>query len=323
VVRILASRDRAVPRASDPAVPSSPTRSADRLRLVAAAVLFSTGGAAIKAATLTSWQVASFRSGIAALAVLLLVPAARRGWGWRVWLVSVVYAATMVLFVLANKTTTAANAIFLQSAAPLYVLVLAPLLLKEHARRSDLVAMAVIAAGLALVLRGAPPAAATAPNPALGDALAVASGVAWALTMIGLRWLGARDAAAGGEGGGSALATVVGGNALACLACLPLALPVVGATAADWAIVGYLGIFQIGLAYLFLARGIAGVPALEASMLLLIEPALNPIWAWLAHGERPGVGAVAGGALILAATVARSWPRGRREAIAPPTPPAV
>jgi len=302
-----------------------PARTADRLRLVAAAVLFSTGGAAIKATALTSWQVASFRSGVAAAVVLLLVPAARRGWGWRVGLVSLVYAATMVLFVLANKATTAANAIFLQSAAPLYVLVLAPLLLREHARRVDLLAMAVIAAGLALVLQGVPPSAATAPDPALGDALAVASGVAWALTMIGLRWLGMRGAAeraAGATRDDPALATVVGGNALACLACLPLALPVVGATAADWAVVGYLGVFQIGLAYLFMARGIGGVPALEASMLLLIEPALNPIWAWLAHGERPGVLPVAGGALILAATVARSWPRGRPAPVAP-APPAV
>ena len=287
-----------------------PSRAADRLRLVAAAALFSTGGAAIKATALTSWQVASFRSAVAAVAVLLLVPAARRGWGWRVLLVSLVYAATMILFVLANKTTTAANAIFLQSAAPLYVLVLAPLLLHERPARSDLAAMAVIALGLGLVLRGVPPAAATAPDPALGNLLATASGVAWALTMIGLRWIGAREAA--GSGGGSALATVVGGNALACLLCLPLALPVGSAAPLDWAVIGYLGVFQIGLAYLFLARGIAGVPALEASMILLVEPALNPIWAWLVHGERPGVLPIVGGSLILAATVARTALLGRR-----------
>ena len=287
-----------------------PSRAADRLRLVAAAALFSTGGAAIKATALTSWQVASFRSAVAAVAVALLVPAARRGWGWRVLLVSLVYAATMILFVLANKTTTAANAIFLQSAAPLYVLVLAPLLLHERPARSDLATMAVIAVGLALVLRGVPPAAATAPDPALGNLLATASGVSWALTMIGLRWIGAREAA--GSGGGSALATVVGGNALACLLCLPLALPVASAAPIDWAVVGYLGVFQIGLAYLFLARGIAGVPALEASMILLVEPALNPIWAWLVHGERPGVLPIVGGTLILSATVVRTATIGRR-----------
>ena len=102
------------------------TNAVPRLQLLAAAVLFSTGGAAIKATTLTAWQVASFRSGVAALAVLLLVPAARRGFSPKVFLVSIAYAATMVLFVASNKATTAANAIFLQSAAPLYVLLLAP-----------------------------------------------------------------------------------------------------------------------------------------------------------------------------------------------------
>lgn len=299
---------RTAPTRPVPSAPAAPDGGhvADRLRLVAAAALFSTGGAAIKATTLSGWQVASFRSGIAALVVLLLVPAARRGWSPRVALVSLVYAATMVLFVVANKTTTAANAIFLQSAAPLYVLVLAPLLLRERARRLDLVTMVAIAAGLALVLVGLPPAATTAPNPALGNAVAVASGVAWALTLIGLRWLSA------GPGGGDAtLATVVGGNALACLLCLPLALPVAGATALDWTVVAYLGVFQIGLAYLLMTRGIGGVPALEASMLLLVEPALNPIIAWLVHDEAPGLLPTLGGTLILAATVSRAWAASR------------
>lgn len=274
---------------------------AARLQLVLAAALFSTGGAAIKATTLDAWQVASFRSGIAALAVLLLVPAARRGWSVRVALVSVVYAATMVLFVTANKTTTAANAIYLQATAPLYVLVLAPWLLREHARRADYLAMATIAVGLVLVLGGHPPAAATAPDPALGNVLGALSGVSWALTLLGLRWLGTGEA-----GGNATLATVVGGNALACLVCLPFALPVVGAGVVDWAVIGYLGVFQVGLAYLLMTRGIRGVPALEASMILLVEPALNPVWAWLLHGEAPGLLSVAGGVLILSATVVRA-----------------
>lgn len=277
------------------------SNTADRLRIIAAASLFSTGGAAIKATTLTGWQVASFRSGLAALAVFLLVPAARRGWSPRVALVSVVYALTMVLFVTSNKATTAANAIFLQSTAPLYILVLAPLLLREQVRRADYVTMAALAAGLLLVVIGLPPASATAPHPVLGNALALASGVSWALTLMGLRWLGAA------EGGASAtLSTVVGGNALAFLICLPFALPVAGATVADAAVVGYLGLVQIGLAYVLMTRGISGVPAVEASMLLLLEPALNPIWAWIVHGEEPGTLPIVGGAVIMVAMIARA-----------------
>lgn len=274
---------------------------ADRFRIIAAATLFSTGGAAIKATTLTGWQVASFRSGLAAIAVFLLVPMARRGWSWRVALVSLVYSATMILFVVSNKATTAANAIFLQSTAPLYILLLAPWLLKERPHRSDYVTMGALAVGLVLVVLGLPPAVATAPRPALGNALALMSGVTWALTLMGLRWLGARE---GGDG--ATMSTVVGGNAIACVLCLPLALPVAQVGVTDIATVSYLGLVQIGLAYVLMTRGIRGVPAVEASMLLLLEPALNPIWAWLVHGEEPGVLPLIGGAVILAAMVARA-----------------
>src|SRR5690242_14132764 len=105
-----------------------------RLMLLAAATLFSTGGAAIKAASVSSWQVASFRSAVASVTLLLLFPAARRLANWRLWPVGLAYSGTLVLFVLSTRLTTAANAIFLQSTAPLYLLALAPLLLHEHIR---------------------------------------------------------------------------------------------------------------------------------------------------------------------------------------------
>lgn len=283
-----------------------------RLQLLAAAVLFSTGGAAIKATALTGWQVASFRSGVAALAIFLVIPAARRGWSWHVLPVGAAYAATMVLFVSANKLTTAANTIFLQSTAPLYILLLGPLLLREPIRRRDVLFMAVVGTGLLLFFVGAEAPAATAPDPRRGNLLAVLSGMCWALTVMGLRWLGSRD-----EGSGSALPTVVAGNAIAFFACLAPALPVVGATGADWLAIGYLGIFQIAAAYLLVTAALRHVPALEASTLLLVEPALNPVWAWMAHGERPGAWAILGGSLILAATIVKTWWDSRR-AVAPP-----
>ncbi len=284
-------------------VPPEPggTRGSDRLRLAIAAALFSTGGAAIKASAFTAWQIASFRSGVAALAVLIFLPAARRGLDRRVMVVSVTYAITMVLFVASNKNTTAANAIFLQATAPLYVLVLSPWLLRERIYRGDVIAMGVLAIGLALVVLGTSPAGQTAPRPMLGNIFALLAGLTWALTMVGLRWLGTR---ANGEQ--ATLSTVVVGNALASLVCLPLALPVLGATTVDWAVIAYLGLIQIGLAYYLMTSGIRGVPAFEASMILLIEPALSPIWAWMAHGERASALTILGGSLILGATVVRS-----------------
>jgi drug/metabolite transporter, DME family len=114
---------------------------------------------------------------VAALALALLLPASRRIWSWHVLPVGAAYAATLILFVTANKLTTAANAIFLQSTAPLYILLLGPLLLREPVRRSDLGFMGAVAVGLLLFFVGTEEPVATAPNPARGNVLALLSGV--------------------------------------------------------------------------------------------------------------------------------------------------
>ena len=90
-------------------------------------------------------------------------------------------------------------------------------------------------------------------------------------------------------------------------AVLPLALPVTHARPADWLLLAYLGVFQIGVAYALLLSALRHVAALEASLLLFVEPVLSPIWAWLFHGERPGGWTLAGGAVILATTAVRGW----------------
>ncbi|NOZ78954.1 MAG: DMT family transporter [Acidobacteria bacterium] len=278
-------------------------------QVIGAAVLFSTGGAAIKACSLSGWQVASFRSAVAFAAVLLMVPAARRGWSLKTLAVALAYAATMILYVLANKMTTAANTIFLQDTAPLWVLALSPWLLRERIHRRDLAFMAMMATGMVLFFVGAQPRFHTAPNPVGGNVLAVTAGVSWALTIMGLRWLSSRP----GGGAEVSAAAVALGNLVAFAVTVPLALPVVRIGGGDLAIVIFLGVIQIGLAYVFLTRGVRHVPALEASLLLLIEPVLNPVWAWLAHGEHPGAWALAGGFVILGTTALKALAEGRME----------
>jgi drug/metabolite transporter (DMT)-like permease len=301
-------------------------RTAARMQLLAAAFLFSTGGAAIKAADFGGWQIASFRSGIAAVALWFMTAGSRRAWSHRraqsalslqmqrdsswhpVWqpaMVGLAYAGCLILFVLANRLTTAANTIFLQSTAPLYMLVLAPWLLKESVRRDDIGFMLAVGFGLALFFIGVEQPVATAPDPARGNVLALASGFCWALAVCGLRWLGA------GQGRASPQAAVVLGNFLAFFLALPMALPVGSHSLADWSIIGYLGVFQIALAYVFVTNAIQFIPALEASVILLLEPVLNPLWAWLVQGEIPGIWALLGGAFILGATTYRSWSESR------------
>jgi len=260
--------------------------------MIVAAVLFSTGGAAIKATTLTSWQTAGFRSVIAACMLLLLVKDARRGWTWKVFPVGLAYGLTLMLFVHANKLTTAANAIFLQATAPAYLLILGPLVLKEPIRRSDLFYTAGLAAGLILFFLGVEPPRTTALNPPLGNVYAALSGLTWALTLIGLRW-------------NPTLANVAAGNIVTALLCVPIALPVALWTHADIALVLYMGCFQVGLGYVFLMRGIKQVPAFEAALLNLVEPVCNPIWVWLFHSERPGALSMLGAAVILGSTAGK------------------
>ncbi len=283
---------------------NAPLRS--RLLLLAAAVLFSTGGAAIKATTLNSWQVASFRSGIAAVALLIVLPEARRNWRWRYVPIAAAYAATLLLFVGATKLTTAANAIFLQGAAPFFVILLGPLLLKEKIHRSDLLLMAAVGAGMLLFFASPEPAVATAPKPGQGNALGALSALTWAFTIVGLRWLQRDRATSAG------LATVAMGNVIAFGAALPMTLPVPAWHARDAAVMLWLGVFQIALAYVCITRGIRDVPVFEATVLLMLEPALNPVWTWLVHGERPAALSLAGGAIILSATLSNALWQNRR-----------
>lgn len=279
-----------------------------RWMLVAAALLFSTGGAAIKWTSLAGWQVAGGRSAVAVVALLVLLREARRFPSALQWGVGLAQAAALVLFALANKLTTSANSIFLQSTAPVWILLAAPLVLKERATRRDLVFLAAMVAGLLVVFFGEQESQVTAPDPAAGNMLALLSGVAWAAAMIGLRALAARtpSGAEGAGGSNPALGALVAGNAIAATCGLAMAEMPSTVAAADVAVVLYLGLFQIGLAYLCVVRGLAKVGALEASLLLLLEPVLNPVFAWLVHGERLGTGTWIGGAVLLGATAGKA-----------------
>jgi drug/metabolite transporter (DMT)-like permease len=286
-------------------------RSRARLEILLVALLFSTGGAAIKAAQFTNWQVAGLRSGIAAVAVWLLVPATRRiprGTVGVTLLVALAYAATLILFVLANKLTTAANTIFLQSTAPLYILLLGPLVLREAITRRDLAFMAAVGMGMALFFVGRQPTYATAPDPVRGNLFALLSGISYAVMLLGLRWMSTR--------GASPAAAVAVGNLLAFLLALPGLFPLGGHGVVDWSVIIYLGVFQIGLAYALLTRAIPHVPALEVSLLLFLEPALNPLFAWAIHGESPTRWALLGGLIIISATVVKAWFDARRPLVA-------
>jgi len=289
---------------------------ASRLSVLGAALLFSTGGAAIKGTALSAFQVAGFRSAVAALVLALILPQARRGFRLDLFPSAIAYAGTLVCFVAATKLTTSAAAIFLQSTAPIWVLVLAPALAGEPVRARDLPYVGAAALGLGLVFLGSRDPSATAPRPELGNLVALGSGLFYALLMIFLRRLA--RAARPGEPDRSMSATVLG-NALAFAVCLPFSWPVSALPARDGAAILYLGAVQIGLAYWLFNRGLRALTALEVSLLVLLEPVLNPLWTWLLFDERPSALASAGGAVMLAALAARTLlERPARPPAAPP-----
>jgi drug/metabolite transporter, DME family len=261
-----------------------------RLYLLAAAALWSTAGAAVKLSTLSAWQIASGRSLVAALVLALALPAGRRLPSLRGLGASVAYAGTVVLFITANKLTTSTNAIFLQDTAPLYVLLLSPLLLRERISRSELAAVPVFLLGLSLFFLDQ-----LAPGQFLGNVVALGSGVAFAFCILGLRAVGEEGAA-----------VLVWGNLIAGLGVLLPALGGPRPTPLDVGLLVFLGVFQLGLAYALFQRGLRETPAIEASLLILLEPVLNPVWTFLFAGERPGTWALVGGTIILLATAWRT-----------------
>ncbi|HSN16516.1 MAG TPA: EamA family transporter [Anaeromyxobacteraceae bacterium] len=257
-----------------------------RLLILAAAALWSTAGAAIKLTALNAWQVSAGRSLVAALAVAAMVPASRVRPRPGVLGVALSNAVTVILFVVATKLTTAANAIFLQETAPLWVLLLAPLLLGERPSRGELLSIPIYAAGLALFFVDDLTA-----GQIVGKLCALGSGFAFGVTIVGLRHL--RE-----EGPGALL----WGSVIAAAVTLPLWGTGPSAAPHDLALLLFLGVFQLALAYVCFAKGLTGVPAVEASLLMLLEPVLSPIWAYLIVGERPGPWALTGGGIVLAAT---------------------
>jgi DME family drug/metabolite transporter len=277
--------------------------------IVIAALLWSTGGLFIKWTSLNAYALSFGRAFFAAITVGLLT----RKQGFRLNRVSalaaVCYAALLFLFVLATKLTTAANAIFLQYTAPIYVLVLEPWLFKERFRAGDLLAVFACIAGMALFFTGK-----LRPEDVAGNLVALASGVFFAAYVLLLRHPRTRE--------GNRASSVVWGNALLALAMLPFgikALPTL--TLHDALTTAYLGIVQLGFAYVaFVAAMSRGVRSLEASLVSMIEPVLNPVWVFLVLGEEPSRGALAGGAIILGAVATHALIGARSQNLATANP---
>lgn len=267
-----------------------------------AVLLWSTGGLFIKMTTLDAFAVNCGRSLFAAITVAVFTYKKGLKLDRFTLLSAFLYAGTLTSFVYANKTTTAANAIFLQYTAPIYILILSPLILKEKFRFPDLITVVICLAGMSLFfLEDTGANNNLASNIFAGNIAALLSGVFFGLYFILLRHPRTL------ENKNPAL-SVFYGNLLIVIFMLPLLAQNPPAPTFNdvWAIL-FLGIFQIGIAYVLFTKGVAeGVRPLDASIIGFVEPLLNPVWVFLFAGEKPSNWAILGGAVIITAIAAHT-----------------
>ena len=244
----------------------------------------------LKLTMLDAFEVTFFRSLFAALTVLIVT----RKSGLKIDLfgifTSIIYASLLFLFVWATKKTTAANAIFLQYTAPIYILILGPFIIGEKFHFRDLVTVIIVLAGMSLFFVGE-----LRIEDYQGNAAALLSGIFLGLYIMLLRHPKA-------EGFNPAIA-VIYGNFLLALVNAPAgisAIPKMGGM--DWFAVTFLGVVQIGISYVLFIKGVrGGTRPLDASLIGFIEPLLNPVWVFLFVGERPLPWAIVGGTIIIVA----------------------
>ncbi|MFI5382319.1 MAG: DMT family transporter [Tepidisphaerales bacterium] len=273
--------------------------------LLLAALCWSLGGVLIKSIAWPPLAVASGR-GLIAVLFLVMLRARTLHFTWsRVQLgAALAYALTTVLFVSATKLTTAANAILIQYSAPVYVALFGAWFLHERSTRADWLTIAVVFAGMGLFLYDG-----LRFSGLTGNLVAMGSGVSFAAMILLLRK----------QKDGSPLESIILGNVLAFLCGLPWLRHAPGLPPAGWIALALLGIVQLGVSYLLYATAIKHVSALEAVLISVIEPILNPVWVMLVLGERPSPVALAGGAIVVGAITWRAVVSVRRS---PPAPAA-
>ena len=276
-------------------------QTAGTIAMAACAILWSTAGLFIKLINWEPFAIAGSRSAIASLFLWAWIRHPRFSFSRLQVLTALSYAATMILFVVANKMTTSANAILLQYGAPVYVAILGSVMLKEKPRTEHWVALVAVCGGMLLFfmdsLKG---------GQLVGDAVAALAGVTFALNIVLLRK----------QKDSSPLDSLLLGHIFTAAIAFALSLffpaPVV-TPKAIFAVLA-LGVVQIGLASVLFSYGIQRITALESILTAVLEPLFNPVWVFLATGEVPGLRSLMGGAIIIAAVLSSSIVSVRRTA---------
>jgi drug/metabolite transporter (DMT)-like permease len=257
--------------------------------LIATAILWSTGGLLIKMISWNPIAIAGMRSAIATFILLAALRRPHITWSSSQIGGAVAYTVTVILFVLATKLTTAANAILLQYTAPIYIALFGAWFLGERATRLDWVTIFVVIGGMVLFFLDD-----LTTGGFWGNVCAISSGVTFACFILLMRK----------QKDDSPLESVLLGNILTALVSVPFmfeAMP----NASSWIGLILAGVLQLGLSHILYAAAIKHVTALEAILIPVIEPILNPLWVLLIMGEAPGPWAFLGGFIVLVSVTVR------------------
>ena len=253
-------------------------------------MLWSLAGVFIKALALNPLTIVFYRSLFAALFFAPLVKTRAAKVSAPLFVSALSYTAAVSAFVAANKLTTAANAIVLQYTAPIFVFIFARFLFREKISRPNLVALGACTLGVVVIYTGS-----AGSRDLQGVAVALFSGFCFAVYMTNLRFLKNTDAR-----------WLTFANNVACsLLLLPWLIGALALDVGDAAILIVMGVVQLGIPYFLFSKGVEKIPLQEASLIVLVEPVLNPIWVAAAYRELPGTATLIGGGLILASLAAR------------------
>lgn len=268
------------------------------------AFLWSSSGLFIKILKVSAFHIGFYRSGIAAITVLIISLIRNKSFRNSLQfdkttnLASVFFSGILIFFVMATKMTTAANAIFLQFTAPIYLLILEPLFLKTKFEKKNLITISVTICGMVLFFFGR-----LELGNIYGNLLAIVSGICFASFSLLLR---KKRTSQNQESG---LSSIILGNALVAVICFFIIFPDFSLTLSESLILLYMGIFQIGISYAIFNEGIKYVSATESMIIATMEAIFNPIWVFIGIGETPSVYAIFGALIIMIAILWRSFSR--------------
>lgn len=262
--------------------------------------MWSSGGLFIKVLRLDAFQISFYRSFIAVITIVLITIIQGKSLKFEFDIISVLcsltYSFILILFVIATKLTTAANAIFLQFTAPIYLLLLEPVFLKTKFEKRNLTALIFCFAGMTLFFFGK-----LDLSNIKGNLFAIGSGICFALFSLFLKWKKQLHKSE------STIIYIVTGNFLVCLFCLPVVYDKLIIEFSQLVILLFMGVFQIGISYIIFNEGIKYISATESMIIAMLEAVLNPVWVFLGVGEVPTIYSIAGSVIILLAIIWRNF----------------